>query len=157
MDNITEESPKKELPFNNLYLLSGLVTGYNALWMYALTLLLVIIGYIGFGSLLTIPLVTKALENGISLAQLTEDSSLLFDSEIVKLDRNIILLTQFGLFVFALIGFIIGIKYVHKKTITSILTGFQKLRYNRFWFAFILLGDWPLKFRAFNYLRYYVF
>ena len=95
MDNITEVSPNKELPFNNLYWLAGWVTGYNALWMYALTLLLVIIGYIGFGSLLTIPLVTKALENGISLAQLTEDSSLLFDSEIVKLDRNIILLTQF--------------------------------------------------------------
>ncbi|MEI8137731.1 MAG: CPBP family intramembrane glutamic endopeptidase [Bacteroidota bacterium] len=140
MDNITDESPQKELPFNNLYLLSGLVAGYNALWMYALTILLLIIGYLGFGSLLTIPLVSRAVENGISMAQLTENSNILFDSEIVKLDRNIILITQFGLFVFALIGFIIGIKYVHKKTITSILTGFQKFRYNRFWFAFAIWG-----------------
>lgn len=140
MDQITEDSPKRELPFNNLYLLSGLVTGYNAFWMYAFTILLLIIGYLGFGSLLTIPLVSKALENGYSLLQISEDSSLLFNSEVVQLDRNIILIIQFGLFVFALLGFFIGIKYIHKKTFTSILTGFQKFRYKRFWFAFAIWG-----------------
>jgi hypothetical protein len=140
MDQVPQDNPKRELPFNNLYLLSGLVTGYNAFWMYAFTILLLVIGYLGFGSLLTIPLVTKALENGVSLKQLTDDSSLLFNSEIVKLDRNIILIIQFGLFVFASIGFLVGLKFVHKKTFTSILTGFQKFRFNRFWFAFGVWG-----------------
>ena len=74
------------------------------------------------------------------MEELQADSSILFNSEILKIDRNLILLTQFGLFVFALIGFIIGIKYVHKKTLTSILTGFQKFRFNRFWFAFAIWG-----------------
>jgi len=140
MDHIQQDTPKRDLPFNNLYLLSGLVTGYNAFWMYGFTILLLVIGYLGFGSLLTIPLVNKALESGISLQQLTNDSSLLFDSEVVNLDRNIILLIQFGLFVFAAIGFLIGLKFIHKKTITSVLTGFQKFRYNRFWFAFGIWG-----------------
>lgn len=140
MDNLPQDTPKRELPFSNLYLLSGLVTGYNALWMYAFTILLLIIGYLGFGFLLTIPLVSRALENGVSLKELTENSNMLFNSDVVKLDRNIILITQFGLFVFALIGFLIGIKYVHKKTFTSILTGFQKFRFNRFWFAFAIWG-----------------
>ena len=140
MDQITEDNPKRELPFNNLYLLSGLVTGQNAFWMYGFTILLVIIGYIGFGSILTIPLVSRALENGYTLKQLTDDSSLLFDSEVVRLDRNIILITQFGLFVFALLGFYLGIKYVHKKTFTSIVTGFQKFRFSRFWFGFTVWG-----------------
>lgn len=140
MEQTPEDNPKRDLPFNNLYLLSGLINGYNALWMYAFTILLLVVGYLGFGSLLTIPLVTKALENGVSLKELTDNSSLLFDSEVVKLDRNIILIIQFGLFVFAAIGFLIGLKYIHKKTITSVLTGFQKFRFNRFWFAFFIWG-----------------
>jgi len=140
MDHIEQDNPKKELPFNNLYLLSGLVTGNNAFWMYSFTILLLVVGYLGFGSLLTIPLVARALENGVTLTELTENSSLLFDSEVVKLDRNIILIIQFGLFVFAAIGFLIGLKFIHKKTFTSILTGFQKFRFNRFWFAFLVWG-----------------
>ncbi|MDP3558682.1 MAG: CPBP family intramembrane metalloprotease [Bacteroidota bacterium] len=136
MDNLSQDSTKRELPFNNLYLLSGLVTGYNAFWMYSFTILLLMVGYLGFGSILTMPLVSRALESGYTIQQLGADSSLLFNSEIVNLDRNFILLTQFGLFVFAAIGFLIGLKYIHKKTITSILTGFQKFRFKRFWFGF---------------------
>ncbi|MDP1803172.1 MAG: CPBP family intramembrane metalloprotease [Bacteroidota bacterium] len=140
MDNIEQDTPKKELPFNNLYLLSGLVTGYNAFWMYAFTITLMIIGYLGFGAVLTIPLLSRALENGSTMLQITENSNLLFNSDIVKLDRNIILLIQFFLFVFGAIGFYAGIKFVHKKTLTSVLTGFQKFRFKRFWFAFALWG-----------------
>lgn len=138
MNPTPQDTPKKELPFNNLYLLSGLVNGYNAFWMYGFTILLLVVGYAGFGSLLTIPLVSRALENGISLSQLTENANLLFDSKTIQLDKNIILITQFGLFVFALIGFLIGLKYIHKKTLTSVLTGFQNFRFNRFWFSFTI-------------------
>ena len=140
MDNIEQDTPKKELPFNNLYLLSGLVTGNNAFWMYAFTIILMIVGYLGFGSILTIPLLSRALENGSTMTQITENSNMLFNSDVVKLDRNIILFIQFGLFVFGAIGFYAGIKFLHKKTLTSVLTGFQKFRFNRFWFAFAVWG-----------------
>lgn len=140
MDNIEQDTPKKELPFNNLYLLSGLVTGNNTFGMYAFTIILMIIGYLGFGAILTIPLLSRALENGATMAQITENSNMLFNSDVVKLDRNIILLIQFGLFVFGAIGFYAGIKFFHKKTLTSVLTGFQKFRFKRFWFAFAVWG-----------------
>ncbi len=140
MDNIEHDTPKKELPFNNLYLLSGLVTGNNAFWMYAFTIVLMIVGYLGFGSILTIPLLSRALENGSTMTQITENSNMLFNSDVVKLDRNIILFIQFGLFVFGAIGFYAGIKFLHKKTLTSVLTGFQKFRFKRFWFAFAVWG-----------------
>jgi membrane protease YdiL (CAAX protease family) len=138
MDNTDQDIPKKALPFNNLYLLSGLVNGNNAFWMYAFTLLLMIVGYLGIGSGLTIPLMAKALENGVTMEELTQNSNLLFNSDIVKLDRNIILLIQFGLFVFGALGFFIGLRTLHKKTLTSVLTGFEKFRFKRFWFAFAI-------------------
>ncbi len=140
MDNIEQDTPKKDLPFNNLYLLSGIVTGNNTFGMYAFTIILMIVGYLGFGAILTIPLLSRALENGATMAQITENSNMLFNSDVVKLDRNIILLIQFGLFVFGAIGFYAGIKFLHKKTLTSVLTGFQKFRFKRFWFAFAVWG-----------------
>lgn len=140
MNNLNSDNTEKKLPFNNLYLLSGLVSGNNAFSSYMLTIIMLVIGYIGIGSVLTIPLVSRALENGLTLNQLNQDNSLLFNSDIVKLDKNILLLIQFALFVFALIGFLTGLKFIHKKTLTSILTGFQKFRYNRFWFAFLIWG-----------------
>ncbi|MBL7911505.1 MAG: CPBP family intramembrane metalloprotease [Bacteroidia bacterium] len=140
MDNIEQDTPKKDLPFNNLYLLSGMVTGNNTFGMYVFTIILMIVGYLGFGAILTIPLLSRALENGATMTQITENSNMLFNSDVVKLDRNIILLIQFGLFVFGAIGFYAGIKFLHKKTLTSVLTGFQKFRFNRFWFAFVVWG-----------------
>lgn len=140
MNNLNSDNTEKKLPFNNLYLLSGLVSGNNAFSSYMLTIIMLVIGYIGIGSVLTIPLVSRALDYGLTLNQLNQDSSLLFNSDIVKLDKNILLLIQFALFVFALIGFLTGLKFIHKKTLTSILTGFQKFRYKRFWFAFLIWG-----------------
>ena len=52
-DNI--ETPN--LPFNNLYLISGLVNGFNKGWMYLTTVLLLIIGYLLFQSIIFYPLI----------------------------------------------------------------------------------------------------
>lgn len=138
MINNLEEKP--ELPFNNLYLNSGIVNGKNEWWMYVVTIILLTIGYIGFGSLFTIPLVAKAINNGVSLEQINANNNIIFNSEVVGLDRNIILLLQFGLFVFAAIGFYIGIKRIHQKPFMSILTGYEKFRFKKFWTAFIIWG-----------------
>ena len=42
------------------------------------------------------------------------------------------------MFVFAFLGFLIGLKKIHKKTLTSVLTGYQTFRFKRFWFAFAI-------------------
>ena len=61
-DNI--ETPN--LPFNNLYLISGLVNGFNKGWMYLTTVLLLIIGYLLFQSIIFYPLINILKQNGYS-------------------------------------------------------------------------------------------
>ncbi len=127
---------KSKLPFNNLYLLSGLTSGFNKGWMYIFTITLLIFGYVGYQAIIAVPLVTLAKTNGISMEQILENNSIIFDSDALHIDRNIILLLLFGMFVFAFGGFLIGLKVIHKKTLTSVLTGFEKFRFKRFWFSF---------------------
>ncbi len=137
MEDINEDV-KPTLPFNNLYLLSGLTNGFNKGWMYAITLLLIIIGYVGYQAIIALPLVQLALNNGITTQQILQNNNLIFDSDALHIDRNIILLLLFGMFVFAFLGFLIGLKKIHKKTLTSVLTGYQTFRFKRFWFAFTI-------------------
>ena len=135
MEN-TETDLKPKLPFNNLYLLSGLTSGFNQFWMYIVTLSFLLVGYVGYQALVAFPLVELAKKNGITTEQIFENNNLIFDSDALHIDRNIILLLLFGMFVFAFAGFLIGLKAIHKKTLTSVLTGYQKFRFKRFWFAF---------------------
>ncbi len=134
----TDEDVKPTLPFNNLYLLSGLSNGFNKGWMYSITLLLIIIGYVGYQAIIALPLVQLAINNGITTQQILQNNNLIFDSDALHIDRNIILLLLFGMFVFAFLGFLIGLKKIHKKTLTSVLTGYQTFRFKRFWFAFAI-------------------
>jgi len=136
-----EESAKQELPFNNLYLNAGLVNGLNQWWMYLSTILFVMFGYLVFGSIITVPLYTKAIQRGISPEDIQANNNIVFNSELLGIDRNVILLIQFGLFVFAAIGFVTGIKRFHKKTITSVFTGYERFRFKRFWLAFGVWGS----------------
>lgn len=140
MDDTPQDTPKKIIPFNNLYLVSGLVHGFNKFWMYGATLLLLVFGYLLFQSLIVPPLATVLLNNGHTLEEIKSNGNLLFDSDALKLDRNIVLLLELGMFVFGFIGFFIGIRYFHHKLLTSILTGYEKFRYKRFWFAFSIWG-----------------
>lgn len=135
-----KESVSKELPFNNLYLNSGAVNGYNQWWMYLTTLLMVMFGYLVFGSIITVPLISETLEAGFTMDDIERNNHLIFDAEKIGVDKNLILLTQFGLFVFAALGFYIGLKRFHKKTLTSVLTGYEKFRFKRFFTAFAVWG-----------------
>jgi len=137
----TEEDLKPKLPFNNLYLLSGLTSGFNKGWMYFFTLTLLLIGYIGYQAVIAVPLFELAKKNGVTMEQIMENNNLIFDSDALHIDRNIILLLLFGMFVFAFGGFLVGLKAIHKKTLTSVLTGFEKFRFKRFWFAFAVWGS----------------
>jgi membrane protease YdiL (CAAX protease family) len=134
------EAHKKELPFNNLYLNAGYVNGFNHWWMYVCTVLLVALGYVVFGSACTLPLYGKALAKGITQKEIEENTSILFNGDLLGIDKNIILLLEFGMFVFAAIGFVIGIRRIHKKTLTGVLTAYEKFRFKRFWTAFGIWG-----------------
>lgn len=137
---LMEESPgnieQKKLPFNNLYLISGLVHGFNKSWMYVFTILLMIFGYLVFQSLEVYPLANRLMSHGYTLSDIQENANLLFDAKALQLDKNLVLLLELGMFVFGFLGFYVGLRYFHQKQLLHVLSGYDKFRYGRFWFAF---------------------
>ncbi|MGE0566495.1 MAG: lysostaphin resistance A-like protein [Bacteroidia bacterium] len=131
-----EEQQPIELPFKNLFLNAGYIDGGNKFWMYLMGISFTLFFYLIVGNLLVLPLFNRALEVGISINEITRNVYLLFDAERLQIDKNIILLIQFGLFVSAAIGFWIGIKLIHKKKFISLLTAFEKFRFKHFFFSF---------------------
>jgi len=140
MDGTAQETPKKIIPFSNLYLVSGLVHGFNKFWMYAATILLLAFGYLLFQSIIVPVLANVLVENGYSLTDIRNNGNLLFDADALRMDRNIVLLLELGMFVFGFFGFFTGLRYFHHKSLTNIITGYEKFRFRRFWFAFIVWG-----------------
>lgn len=140
MDDTTQDTPKEQIPFQNLYLISGLVHGFNKSWMYITTTLLLIFGYLFFQSMVMYPFADRLVSNGYSIRDIAENANLLFNADALKLDRNLVILAELGMFLFAFIGFYAGIRYVHKKSLISILTGYEKFRLGRFFFGFAVWG-----------------
>lgn len=139
-DTAPDTKQQHQIPFNNLYLISGLVHGQNKGWMYLLTTLLLLIGYMLFQSLCVLPLMAVLMKNGYSQEEIIRNANLLFDANALKMDRNVVLALELGMFVFAFFGFFTGLRFFHHKTLTSVLTGYERFRYKRFWFAFGIWG-----------------
>ena len=84
-DNI--ETPN--LPFNNLYLISGLVNGFNKGWMYLTTVLLLIIGYLLFQSIIFYPLINILKQNGYSETDILSNARITRNAiQVFGLNRN---------------------------------------------------------------------
>lgn len=132
------EIKQPQLPFNNLYLNSGFVTGLNNWRFYALTILITTFIYLLAPAITSVHLIFLAQSKGLSIEEIASDMNVLFDPKISGIDKNFILLALFGIFVLASIAFLISIKKIHHKTLTSVLTGYDKFRFNRFWFAFAI-------------------
>ncbi len=141
MDNldsdVSQPEPKK-LPFENLFLNAGVVEGGNKPWMYLLGIMAVVFSYLIIGGLLIMPLVAFALEAGVTADELARNQYVVFDPVRLGINKNIILMVQFGLFVAAFIGLFLAVKLIHRKRFISVVTGFEKFRYSKFFFAFML-------------------
>lgn len=138
MNEPLQDNLHKSFPFNNLYLISGLVNGFNKGWMYVLTIVFLMTGYFLFQSVIFLPLMNMLMSNGYSSQEILNNPNLLFDSKALQMDKNLVLLLELGMFVVAAAGFYLGLRYLHQKTLTSVLTGYEKFRFKRFWFAFLV-------------------
>ncbi len=127
--------------FTNRFLLKASQTGKNQWWMYALGLLVTFTGYFIFQAIMAIPLVAMAANNGIGMAEITRNPNILFDPEAIGINKSILLALMMGMFVFALLGLWIAVKYIHQKNFTSIVSAFEKIRWSRYFFAFALWGS----------------
>ena len=136
-----QEKHSTPLPFNNLFLNSAAVHGYNYWWIYVLGITASFFGYLVFQIIIQFPLVAIALKNNILLSDLEKNPGIIFDPDKMGIDRNIILAMLLGMFVFALGALFMVVKRVHKKPVLSIITAYSKLRYKRFFTAF---GIWAV-------------
>lgn len=133
------EIKQPQLPFNNLYLNSGFVTGLNNWRFYVLTILITTFIYLLAPAITSLHLIFLAQSKGLSIEEIAGDMNMLFDPKVSGIDKNLILLALFGIFVLASLAFFIALKKIHRKTLTSVLTGYDNFRFKRFWFAF---GIW---------------
>ncbi|HOZ87480.1 MAG TPA: CPBP family intramembrane metalloprotease [Bacteroidia bacterium] len=141
MEETNKEDQKQAvLPFDNLYLNSGYVSGFNDWWMYAIAIMFTVLCYLCAPVVTSLHLLIMAQQNGITLEELSKDPNQLFNYRVIGVDRNLILLAMLGIFVITMMGFYTAIRKIHRKTLLSILTGYEKFRFKRFWFAFMIWG-----------------
>jgi membrane protease YdiL (CAAX protease family) len=138
MDDTTQDTPQKKLPFNNLLLNSGFVHGINHWSIYVLTISFTVFCYLFSPVITFLHLFFMAKQNGITNEEIISDLNIILDSKATGIDLNYILLGLFGIFVFASGALWIGIKKFHHKSLLSVITAYDAFRYKRFWFAFAL-------------------
>jgi membrane protease YdiL (CAAX protease family) len=131
---------EKKLPFNNLFLNTGAVHGFNLWWMFVLGIAASLFGYFLFQVIIQVPLVSMAISKGKTLEEITQKPELIFNPELTGINKNLLLAMLFGMFIFALLGLYLVVKKVHKKSFISIITAYQKIRFGRFFFAFFIWG-----------------
>ena len=128
-------------PFNNLFLIKGFVTGKNKLWQYVMGIFIAFLGYLLFQLVMMVPLISAATSNGISMTEISANPNILFNPEMVGMNKSLLLALMMGMFVFTLLFLWLAIKYIQQKTLTSIITGFEKIRWKRYFFSFGIWGS----------------
>ena len=133
--------PENPFPFNNLFLIKGLVTGKNEFWHYLFGIVSAFLGYLSFQLIMMVPLVTMAINHGYSMTDISENPNILFNPEKIGINKSLLLALMMGMFVFTLLFLWLALKFVQKKPLSSIATGFEKIRWNRYFFSF---GIWAV-------------
>ena len=109
--------------------------GKNEWYHYVFTLILVFFGWQVIG---IIPLVVVAITHAENLSAFLKSSENLFLD--LGIDKNLYLFVMILTFAFGLLALYIGVKYIHKRPFTSLVTSRKKIDWKRYWFAFFLWG-----------------
>lgn len=134
----TDTKSSNPFPFNNLFLIKGYVTGKNEWWMYLCGFFAALFGYAFYQYITYLPLVAFARNNGATISQ--ENISQLYNPDFIGMDHNLMIVFFGGMFIFMLLFLWLALKFIHQKTLTSIITGFEKIRWSRYFFAFAVWG-----------------
>ena len=153
----TQEHIEKEnanpFPFSNLFLLKGYVTGKNEFWQYLLGIVAAFLGYLTFQLIMLIPLLEAALRNGVTWNEISQNPNILFNPEKIGIDKNLLLALMMGMFAFTLLFLWLAIKFIQKKTLSSIITGYDNIRWKRYFFSF---GVWGILITVLTIVSYFI-
>ena len=109
--------------------------GNNEWYHWVLTIVLVFIGWQIIGA---IPLIFAAAAYSENLTEFTNAANDNFMS--LGIDKNLFLFLMLFMFAVGLIFLLISIKYIHKRTVISLVSSRKKIDWKRFWFGFITWG-----------------
>ena len=109
--------------------------GNNEWYHWVLTIVLVFIGWQIIGA---IPLIFAAAAYSENLTEFTNAANDNFMS--LGIDKNLFLFLMLFMFAIGLIFLLISIKYIHKRTVISLVSSRKKIDWKRFWFGFITWG-----------------
>lgn len=129
---------KNPFPFNNLFLIKGYTTGKNDFWMYMIGIIAIIIGYAFIQNIVFSSLSKVAIENGVSFSEISKNQNIVFNAKTIGFNKSIMLALLGGMFAFSLFMLWLNLKYVHKKSFKSIITSYDKIRWKRYFFAFLI-------------------
>ena len=131
-----QENLQSKSPFINRFLTKGFISGKNEWWMYISGLFAAFTGYLAFQFIMLIPLMAAASNKGIGISEIAKNPNILFNPDAIGMNRSVLLALMMGMFVFTLLFLWMAIKFIHKKTLPSIITGFTNIRWNRYFFSF---------------------
>lgn len=137
----TDLNTENPFPFNNLFLIKGYVTGKNKPWMYVAGILAAFLGYLFCQLLIMIPLFAAAQKQGIGIQEIAKNPNILFNPDVVGINKTILLAMLMGMFVFTLLFLWFVIRFIQRKTLGSVITGFENIRWRRYFFSF---GIWTI-------------
>ncbi len=106
--------------------------GKNDWYFYLLTIFLVLFGWQIIGIL---PITVAAFMNTSDMGDFAKAAENSFLG--IGIDSNLYLFLMILMFIFGLLALIIGVKYIHQRKFTTLVTSRVKIDWKRFWFAFI--------------------
>ena len=83
--------PANPFPFNNLFLIKGLVTGKNEFWHYLLGIVAAFLGYLTFQLIMMVPLMSAAMSHGFTMTDIAADPNILFNPEKIGINKSLLL------------------------------------------------------------------
>jgi membrane protease YdiL (CAAX protease family) len=110
-------------------------TGENKWFHWVLTIVLVFIGWQILG---VIPLTVAAFLHSADLNEFIAAGDDSFMS--LGMNKNLFLFLMLFMFAVGLLFLCIAMKYIHKRTVTSIVTSRKNIDWKRFWFGFLSWG-----------------
>lgn len=109
--------------------------GKNKWYHWVITIVLVFFGWQFLGA---VPLLVTAIMHSADMTEFTNAAADSFMS--LGINSNLFLFLMIFMFAIGLLFLIIGVKYLHKRTITSLVTSRNTIDWKRFWFGFITWG-----------------
>lgn len=150
-DMIDHNQESKPIPFSNLFLVKGFVTGHNKAFYYLIGIFAAFLGYVSFQAIMMVPLMTMAIQQGFTTEEILANPNILFNPASLGINKSLMLALLMGMFVFTFLFLWLALKFVQKKSLTSIITGYEKIRWSRYFFSF---GLWSVLIIALTVISY---